>query len=150
MYSLFRNDLCLQGILDIASTCVSSHIAAADSPYFIKVLYFLVPFRALRSLQLHGIRLLLKSPLQGMGSVTESITAYEPRKCAFGHAWTAKTQIRLRIRAVWSGPSLTAARLIGYYRSYQWRAKAWMRPFACAGWCEFALTRRHFFAWRGT
>ena len=29
---------------------------------------------------------------------------------------TAKAQISLRIRAVWSGPSLSANRIIGYYR----------------------------------
>ena len=34
---------------------------------------------------------------------------------------TAKAQISLRIRAVWSGSSLSANRIIGYYRMYQRR-----------------------------
>ena len=61
---------------------------------------------------------------------------------------TEKAQIRLRIRAVWSGPSLSADRIIGYYRMFQWRANAWMRPCACTGWCEsahFAHVRRRLF-----
>ena len=45
------------------------------------------------------------------------------RKRVFGHIRAAKTLIRLRIRAVWSGPSLSASRLIAYYRMYEWRAK---------------------------
>ena len=69
------------------------------------------------------------------------------------HAQTAKTQIRLRRGAVWSGPSQSAVRIIGNYcmYMYHWRAKARMRPCACAGCCEsahFAHARRHFFAWR--
>ena len=39
---------------------------------------------------------------------------------------TAKAQISLRIRAVWSGPLLSANRTIGYYRMYDWRTKARM------------------------
>ena len=34
------------------------------------------------------------------------------RKRVFGHTGTAKAQINLRIRAVWSGPSLSANRII--------------------------------------
>ena len=34
----------------------------------------------------------------------------------FEYTLTAKAQISLRIRAVWSGPSLPANRIIGYYR----------------------------------
>ena len=45
------------------------------------------------------------------------------RKRVFGHMWTAEVQISLRISAVWSGPSLSANRIIGYYRMYEWRAK---------------------------
>ena len=37
---------------------------------------------------------------------------------------TAKAQISQRIHAIWSGPSLSADRIIGYYRMYEWRAKA--------------------------
>ena len=74
------------------------------------------------------------------------------RKRVFKQIWAVKAKISLRIRAVWSGPSLSAARIIGYYRMYQQRAKARMSPCACAGWCESALfvhARRHFFSWRG-
>ena len=45
------------------------------------------------------------------------------RKHVFRHMWTAKAQISLRIRAVWSGPSLSAKRISEYYRMFQWRAK---------------------------
>ena len=70
------------------------------------------------------------------------------RKHVFGHMRTAKAQISLRIRAVWSGPSLSANRLIRYYRMYERRAKARMILCACAGWSEFAhilQIRRHCF-----
>ena len=53
-------------------------------------------------------------------------------KCAFGTCADSE------------GPSLSAAGLIGYYRMYQLKAKARMRPCACARWCEselFLLTR---------
>ena len=56
------------------------------------------------------------------------------RKCIFGHKRTAKAQISLRIRAVWSGHSPSANRIIGYYRMYQWRANIRMRLCACVGW----------------
>ena len=58
----------------------------------------------------------------------------------FGHMLTAKAQIRQRIRAVWSGLSLSADRTIGYYRMYQWRANARMRLWASVEWtwiCAF-------------
>ena len=74
------------------------------------------------------------------------------RKHVFGHMRTAKAQISLRIRAVWSGPSLSANRIIEYYRMYQWTAKTRIRPCARAEWCysaQFAHARRHLFAWRG-
>ena len=58
---------------------------------------------------------------------------------AFGHMRTAKAQIRLRIRAVWSGPSLSTIRIIGYYRIYQLRAKPWMSLCTCAGWSDCAF-----------
>ena len=35
------------------------------------------------------------------------------------------------IHAVWSGPLLSAARIIGYYRMYQWRAKTQIRLWIC-------------------
>ena len=49
------------------------------------------------------------------------------RKHVFGHMRTAKAQINLRIRAVWSGPTLSANRIIRYFRMYQWRANARMK-----------------------
>ena len=69
-----------------------------------------------------------------------------------GNVRTANAQIRLRIRAVWSGPSLSANRIIRYQRMYRWRAKARMILCACAGWSEyahFAYDRRFFFTWQG-
>ena len=50
-----------------------------------------------------------------------------------GIMWTAKAQISLHIRAVWSGPSLSAKRLTGHYRMYQWSTNAQMRVWACMG-----------------
>ena len=41
------------------------------------------------------------------------------RKCVFGHMRTAKTQISLRICAMWSWPSLSANGIIGYYSMFQ-------------------------------
>ena len=70
------------------------------------------------------------------------------QKCAFGHKRTVKAQEC----EGWSGPSLSAARIIGFYRVFQWRAKARIKFCACAGWCEsadFAHARRHFFVWHG-
>ena len=50
------------------------------------------------------------------------------------HMRTVKDQIRLRIRAVWSGPLLFADRIIGYYRKYEWKTKCPLYIlFACAG-----------------
>ena len=72
------------------------------------------------------------------------------RQRIFGHMRTAKAQISLRIRAVWSGPSLSANKLIGK-EMYEWRAKARMILCARAGYSESAHSahvRRHFFAWR--
>ena len=62
------------------------------------------------------------------------------RKCILGHMPTAKVQLSLRICAVWSGPSLSANRIIGHYRMNQWTANARMRLCACVGWiwiCAF-------------
>ena len=73
------------------------------------------------------------------------------QKRIFGHMRTTKAQISLRICAFWSGHSLSANRITGYYRMYDWRAKDRMIICACAGWSEsahFAHVRRHFLAWR--
>ena len=71
------------------------------------------------------------------------------RKCVFGHIRTAKAQTSLRIHAVWSGPSLSGNRTIGYYRMYQGGIKGQMLLWACAGWSESVHVKRHFFTWRG-
>ena len=68
----------------------------------------------------------------------------------FWQVWTAKAQISLHIRAVWSGPSLSANRIIGYYRMYQSRGKTQKILWACAGWiwiCAFVCDWRQFFTW---
>ena len=66
------------------------------------------------------------------------------RKRAFGHLRTTKTQISLRIRAVWSGSALSAISIIGYYGLYKWRATAQMIICTCAWWAESAYSRRMF------
>ena len=71
-------------------------------------------------------------------------------KHVFRHMLTAKAQISLCIHAVWSGPSLSTDRIIGYYRMFQWRGNAQMRICVCAGWyrsLHFEQTLRHFFTW---
>ena len=47
-------------------------------------------------------------------------------KCVFRDMQTVKAQISLCIHAVWLGSSLSANRMIGYYRMFQWRANAQM------------------------
>ena len=72
------------------------------------------------------------------------------RKRVFGHMQIAKAQISLRIRAVWSGPSLSAKRIVGNYRIYFGEyslyvaAHAWDDPDSV----HFAHARRHIFVWR--
>ena len=76
--------------------------------------------------------------------------AYKAKFRAFGHMRTAKALIRLRECAVWSGPSLSANRIIGYYRVYEWRTR--IIVCACAGQSEsahFAHVRGYCFAWHG-
>ena len=73
------------------------------------------------------------------------------QKLVFRHMQTANAQISLCICAVWSEPSLSATRIIGYYRMYEWRKKAWMILCPRTGWfksAQFAHTQRHFLAWR--
>ena len=63
------------------------------------------------------------------------------RKHVFGHMRTAKAQITLRVRAVWSRLPLSANRLIGYYRKVQtqvvpMRRMTWICAFcACSKAC---------------
>ena len=55
--------------------------------------------------------------------------------------------------AAWPGHSLSANRIIRYYRMYEWKTKARMILCACAGWSESAYNanfrRCFFFAWHG-
>ena len=56
------------------------------------------------------------------------------QKSVFRYMQTLKAQISLCIPAVRSGPSLSANRIIGHYRMYQWKANAWMRLCPCVVW----------------
>ena len=70
------------------------------------------------------------------------------QKCVFEHMRTAKAQISLRIRAVWSGPSLSSNRIIWHCRMYWWRANAWRRLCPCMGWiwiCAFCTCLKTLF-----
>ena len=60
-----------------------------------------------------------------MCSWTTEYMGHTMRKCVFG-LLTAKSQIGLQLQAVWSGHSLSAYRIIGQYRMYEWRAMAWI------------------------
>ena len=60
----------------------------------------------------------------------------------FGHMRTVKAQIRLRVRAVWSGPSLSADRITGYHRMHEWKTKAHMILCAWSESAHFTHTRR--------
>ena len=73
-------------------------------------------------------------------------------KVSSEHMRTEKAKISLRIRAVWTWPSLSANGSILCYSMFQCRRNARMRLCACAEWFEsayFAHIRKHFFAWRG-
>ena len=69
----------------------------------------------------------------------------------FGHLRKAKVQISLRMRAVWSGHSLFANKITGYYSVYEWTAKAriilrmrrmiWIRTFCACSKVLFHFTR---------
>ena len=72
------------------------------------------------------------------------------RKYVFEYRRTARALIRLRIRAVWSRPSLSANRIIRHCRMWKWRANARIRLCAGAGWSESAHCVRvwkHVFTW---
>ena len=61
---------------------------------------------------------------------------------------TAKAQTSLHNLAVWSWPSLSAYRIVGYHRMCDWRSKARMILYSCAGLSasmHFAHIRRYFF-----
>ena len=68
------------------------------------------------------------------------------RKCVSERMWTAKPQISLRFHVVWSGPTLSANRIIGYYRIHEskclydtlhMRRVIWI----CAFLCMFRVAR---------
>ena len=63
------------------------------------------------------------------------------RKRVFRHMRTAKAQIRLRVRAIWSGPALSADRLYWYCRMYACRAKPRMVISTCAGYLNLHILR---------
>ena len=68
--------------------------------------------------------------------IWQNYMGHTMQKCVFSHMWTVKAQISLRINAGWSGPSLSAYRIIEYYRMYEWRGKAQMILWACAEWSK--------------
>ena len=63
-------------------------------------------------------------------------------------------QMSLRMCAVWQGHSLSANRIIEYYRIYEWRAKVWMIFCTYVGWSEsvgairFRWNVNHYFHWK--
>ena len=75
------------------------------------------------------------------------------RNRVFGHMRKVKAQISLCICAVWSRPSLSTNRIIGYYRMFQWRANArktlrlcrmvWIRTFCSYSKGTFSLETAH-------
>ena len=70
------------------------------------------------------------------------------RKRVFWQLWTAKAQISLRGCSGWSGPVLSANRIIWHYKMYQWRANTRMKLCACAGWiwsCAFCACSMRMF-----
>ena len=78
---------------------------------FIRILYLNAPIRSCRSTGWSGLQwshMWKDSFLQYLGRTM--------RKPVVGHMRTAKAQVSLRIRTVWSGPPLSANRIIGYYR----------------------------------
>ena len=120
--------------------------------YMLDFIYRYVQFRRVSGSDGMGAVVLLYNQFiskYGLHVLTSNCyhTGRTMRKRVFGHMRTAKTQISLRIRAVWSGPSLSANRIIGYYRMYDWRINVQMILCACSGWSEsahLAHVRRHF------
>ena len=74
---------------------------------------------------------------------------YAMWKRVFGHMLTAKAQISAATCAstVWSGPSLSANRIIGCYRMYKWRAKAQMILCIWSESVHYEHVQRPFFIW---
>ena len=79
------------------------------------------------------------------------------KKCILGQkrvfGWTAKSQISLTIRTVWSGPSLSANGIIGYYRMSEWRSKVRIVLYTCTWQSESTYLTpawgHFFFTWTG-
>ena len=55
------------------------------------------------------------------------------RKHIFERMRAAKAQISLRIRADWSGPSLSTNRIVGHNKMYEWKANVRIKLCACVG-----------------
>ena len=75
------------------------------------------------------------------------------QKCDFGHMQTAKAQTSLGIHVVWSGPSLSAYRIIRYYKECTNKEQIPGWDFAHV-WDEydsmqFGHAWRHIFTWHG-
>ena len=71
------------------------------------------------------------------------------RKRVFGHMRTVNAKISLRIRAVWSEPSLSASRILGYKRMCQWKGLG--DTFRGMMWIwRFCACSKAFSPWRGT
>ena len=71
------------------------------------------------------------------------------RKRVFTLLQTANAQISLRIRSVWSGPSLFANRSIGHYRLYRKQTPGWDFAHARDESVHFSHAQIHLFTWRG-
>ena len=83
-------------------------------------------------------------------AILQARRCWEMSSWSNGHMQTAKGQIRLHRCAVWSGPLLSANRIISHLRMYQWRGNARMRLYASMVWVwifEFCACSRCLFAW---
>ena len=72
-------------------------------------------------------------------------------KCAVGSCANSKGSAQTAWMRYLFRAFTTADRIMGYYRMYEWRAKARMILCACAWWSEstnFVHVWRHFFGWR--
>ena len=77
--------------------------------------------------------------------VSEKKSSFNYLLICLKYCWMTCRQCRLwsGTCTVWSVPSLSANRIIGYYRMYKWRANTQMILCTCAGWpvlCMFKAT----------
>ena len=129
----FLKDLCfLNAWIDLEAVCFFRLPKKHDlifCVYLDKVLFFLQP---------RAFYIFLSSPWKKK--------TYGPchAKHCFGHMRTVKAQISLHSHS----QILSADRIIGYCRMYEWSAKAWMILYASMEWSEsayFAHIGRRFF-----